>query len=189
MPEGPTPGPDAPEGERTAWSFALLLAPEDLPGRGWRVVEERSWPTGQLDSTSAKSRRAAGAGGMTAWRKLIGADRAEAWVEVVPYASVDDARIARGQVSTYFVGVVPDGGSIIEEVTVDRPVDGLDDPWILDKTTSGAAGVRRARTVCGALGSLLVLTCLSGPVERWTWDEALELATRQAERVSRTAPS
>ena len=150
------------------------------------MAEERSWPTGQLDATRGKSRRAAAMGGMTAWRKLAGPDHVEGWVEVVPYASVADALVARQEIAGYFVGVVPDGGSIVEERVVDRPVAGLVDPWVLDKTTAGPAGERRARTVVGAVGSVLVLTCLAGPVDRWTWDDVVGLAVRQVDRVVRT---
>jgi hypothetical protein len=185
MPGRTAPGPDASTEERTAWSFSLLLTADDLPGDGWEVVEERSWPTGQSDATRAESRRAAASGGMTAWRKLAGPGQDEGWVEVVPYASPADALVARRRIATYFVGVVPAGESVVEERVVDREVAGLVDPWILDKTTSGPAGHRRARTVAGALGSMLVLTCLAGPADRWTWDDVVSLATRQVDRVSR----
>lgn len=130
-----------------------------------------------------------GFGGMTAWRKLVGPDHGEAWVEVVPYASAADALVSRDGVSTYFVGVVPEGETIVEERVEVRPVSGLVDPWILDKTTSGAAGDRRARTVAGALGSALVLTCLAGPVDRWTWEDVLGLAALQADRIARSISS
>jgi len=181
-----TPGPEAPEEERTAWSFALLLGPEEFPGSGWTVVEERSWPTGQLDATSPTSQRAARAGGMTAWRKLGREDRDEAWVEVVHYATAGDATVALARVPTYFLGVVPPGGSVVEElVVVDRSVEGLDDPWVLDKTTSGDDGARRVRTVAGSVGPLLVLTCLGGPVDHWTWDDVVHLAADQVARVTR----
>jgi hypothetical protein len=186
MRDGAAPGPAAPTEERTAWSFSLLLTPDVLPGSGWRVVEERSWPTGQLDPTGETSRRALEAGGITAWRKLARAGRDQAWVEVVPYASAGDAQVALRRLPTFFVGVVPPGETAVEEqVVVDRPVDGLADPWILDKTTSGDAGLRRARTVAGAVGPELVLACLAGPVDRWTWDDVLPLAVSQVARVTR----
>ena len=33
----------------SAASLALLLVLSDLPGPGWEVSRERTWPTGQLD--------------------------------------------------------------------------------------------------------------------------------------------
>jgi hypothetical protein len=123
---------------------------------------------------------------MTAWRKLLGPDRDEAWVEAVPYPSAEDALVARNHVSTYFVGVMAEDEVIDDERVVERPVPGLADPWILDKRTTRGTVVRRARTVVGALGPVLVLTCLAGPPDRWTWDDVLGLASRQADRVSRS---
>jgi hypothetical protein len=186
MDDRAAPGPAPKEEERAARSFSLLLTADELPGTGWTMVEERSWPTGGLDATSDTGRRALGAGGMTAWRKFAGAKGLEAWVEVVPYATADDARVARVRVPTYFVGVAPPGGTVVEElVVVDRRVEGLDTPWILDKTTSDGDGARRARTVAGAVGPVLVLTCLAGPVDHWTWDDVLRLSADQVARVTR----
>lgn len=186
MDDRAAPGPAATEEERTAWSFSLLLTPDELPGSGWTVVEERSWPTGGLDATSETGRRALEAGGITAWRRFADGQGHEAWVEVVPYATADDARVARVRVPTYFVGVAPPGGTVVEELVVaDRRVEGLDGPWILDKTTSGPDGGRRARTVAGAVGTVLVLTCMAGPVDHGTWDEVLRLSADQVAKVTR----
>ena len=65
----------------------MLLGEADLIGPGWEIVEERTWPTGGLDSESEKSKRALEAGGITAWRSLAEAESSRtAWFEVVPYA-------------------------------------------------------------------------------------------------------
>ena len=54
----------------SATSLAMLLVPSHLPGPGWEVSRERTWPTGQLDPESEKSRRAVEAGAITAWRSF-----------------------------------------------------------------------------------------------------------------------
>jgi hypothetical protein len=170
------------------WSFGMLLGPADLPGPGWDVVEERHWPTGQLDPTSHKSQRALGADCVTAWRSLRQVDPARsAWVEVVPYATPEDARLSLLQVPRFFVGTAPEGGSVVEERTVeDRSVPGVEDTWFLEKTTSGPEGSTRARYVGGAIDRALFLTCFSSAVEYWAWEQVLELASHQAERIRRT---
>ena len=168
----------------TARSFAMLVSPADLPGSGWEVVEERSWPTGQLDPTSQKSRRALHEGGITAWRKFGRDQPGSAWVEAVPYASAEDASTSLRQVPRFFVGVTQPDETVDEELVVgDREVTGLVDPWILDKSTTGQAGPQRARYVAGTVGRILVLTCLSGPPGLWAWSEALGLAADQTARV------
>lgn len=185
MTESTAPGaPGHDEAAETARSFALLLGPDELPGSGWEVVEERSWPTGELDPTSEKSRRARMSGGITAWRKFGRDAPGSAWVEVVPYASAEDAGLSLSQVSRFFVGVTPPGETVLaERVVDDRAVAGLPAAWILDKSTSGPQGELRSRTVAGAVGRTLVLTSLSGPPGLWTWDDALGLAGEQAGRV------
>jgi hypothetical protein len=178
---------DGPDGDAT-WSFGMLLGPDDLPDPGWAVVEERHWPTGQLDPSSQKSQRALGAGCITAWRSLGRTEPAlSAWVEVVPYATPDDARLSLHQVPRFFVSTAADGESIVEERTVgDQPVPGVDAAWVFEKTTSGPQGPTRARYVGGAIGRVLFLTCFSSPAEHWAWADVLDLAARQAERVRRT---
>lgn len=186
MPEDPEL-PDPAVRMETARSFGLLLSPSDLPGSGWDVVEERSWPTGRLDPTSEKSRRALRTGGITAWRKFGRNGPGSAWVEVVPYASDEDGLASLAQVPGFFVGVTPPGETVQDERVVgDREVVGLAAPWILDKSTTGPDGGLRSRYVAGAVGRILVLTCLSGPPGQWTWDEVLGLAAAQSARV-RTA--
>jgi hypothetical protein len=173
--------------EDATWSFGMLLGPADLPGPGWEVVEERHWPTGQLDPSSHKSQRALGADCITAWRSLGQVDPARsAWVEVVPYATPDDARLSLHQVPRFFVGTAAVGESVVEERTVeDRSVPGVEDTWVFEKTTSGPEGATRARYVGGAIDRVLFLTCFSSPAEHWAWGQVLDLASRHAERVRR----
>ena len=157
MDDRAAPGPAATEEERTAWSFSLLLTPDELPGSGWTVVEERSWPTGGLDATSETGRRALEAGGITAWRRFADGQGHEAWVEVVPYATADDARVARVRVPTYFVGVAPPGGTVVEELVVAdrrvrgarRPVDPRQDDVGTRRRAPGPDGGRCGRNRAG----------------------------------------
>lgn len=178
-------GPDA--GGQTSWSFALLLGAADLPGGPWAIEEERSWPTGQLDPESAKSRRALEAGGITAWRRLAEAGTSRsAWAEVVPYSTAEDAGLSLVQVPKFFLGPLrPDETVLDERVVHGREVPGLPGPWILDKSSRGPQGDVEARYVAGTVGPVLSITCFSGRFGDWTWPDVVRLSAAQADAVRR----
>lgn len=171
----------------TARSFAMLLVPEDLPGPGWQVVEERSWPTGGLDAESGKSRRAIAAGCVTAWRKLGHQQPSDVvWVEVVPYASGEDAGQSLAQIPRFFVvASQPDETVVDGHVVTDRAVPGVTQTWLYEKASTGPGGDVVSRYVAGVVGSALVIACFVGDRERWSWDEVIALATAQTARARR----
>ena len=111
--------------DEEARSLAMLPGPVHLPGSGWRVTRDRTWVTGQLDPDSEKSRRAREAGVVTAWRSFeqVSTGRS-AWVEVVPYATAEDAELSLRQSPRYFVGT--DGPE--EQVVAAGVVDGRTSP-------------------------------------------------------------
>ena len=173
---------------RTASSFAMLLDGSDLVGRGWEVVEERSWPTGGLDSESEKSRRAFSAGGITAWRSLADAESSRtAWFEVVPYANAEDAQLSLRQVPRFFVGTSkPDQTVVSERVVDDQVLPGSTDTWIFEKATTGPDGDDLSRFVGGTVDQVLFLTSFGGPEGVWSWADVMDLTALQSARV-RTA--
>jgi hypothetical protein len=182
---GPT-GPDEISGE-TRWSLAMLLGPPELQPRGWKVVEERTWPTGQLDPTSEKSQRALEAGGITAWRSLEHPEaKRSMWVEVVPYASAADAELSLRQVPRFFVGVAePDEEVTGERVMDDQDLPDVSDTWVYEKSIDGPRGATVSRYVAGTVERILFLTCFSTPGEPWPWVDVVELSGLQAHRVRR----
>ena len=111
--------------------------------------EDRTWPTGGLDPTGAKSRRARRAGTVTAWRTFRAAPMVRsAWVEVVPYATGEDAAVSLRQSPRYFTGA----GGPDEEVVAAHLVEDLGLPGVYQ--TSGCT--RRpsvVRTVPGTSGT------------------------------------
>jgi hypothetical protein len=182
--EGPVDG-ERHRSAETARSLAMLLGTEDLGGPGWTVVEERTWPTGELDPASDKSRRALDAGGITAWRSLAQPEPpSSAWVEVVPYASAEDAVRSLRQVPRYFVGTSKPGEEVTaERVVEDRTLPGVRDTWMFEKAATGPEGAVVTRYAGGTVDRILFLTCLSGAEGRWSWPDLVDLATRQAARV------
>jgi hypothetical protein len=183
---GPREGDDQLiDDEETALSFAMLLEPSDLPGHRWRIAEERSWPTGQLDPASEKSRRALAFGGVTAWRSFAAAESSRsAWVEVVPYATTEDAGVSLRQVPKFFVGTLRPGERLVAEGVVEgRVLPGVADTWMFEKSTTGPEGDTSARYVGGTIGRILFITCFSSSGAMWPWAEVIELARLQAEKV------
>ncbi len=187
--QGTEDNDDAADGERdveTAKSLAMLLGQADLVGRGWVVVEERTWPTGGLDSESEKSRRALKAGGITAWRSLAETESArKAWFEVVPYATADDAELSLRQVPRFFVGPIqPDRTVVSERVVDDQVLPGSTDAWIFEKRTSGPGGEEDlSRYVGETVDRILFLTSFGGPDGVWSWADVLALTSLQSARV------
>jgi hypothetical protein len=172
----------------SAASLAMLLVPSDLPGPGWEVSRERTWPTGQLDPESEKSRRAVGAGAITAWRSFeqTGSARS-AWFEVVPYATAADASLSLRQAPRYFEGTNDPGERVVAQGFVeDRVLPGLADAWIFEKSLSGPTGGRLSRFVAGTVGHVLSIASSSGPEGTRELDDLVGLALRQAERVRGT---
>jgi hypothetical protein len=166
-------------------SLAMLLVPSDLPGPGWEVSRERTWPTGQLDPESEKSRRAVRAGAITAWRSFeqAGVDRS-AWFEAVPYATAADASLSLRQAPRYFEGTDDPGERVVVQRFVeDRVLPGLADAWIFEKSLSGPSGDRLSRFVAGTVGQVLSIASSSGREGTWELDDLVSLALRQAERV------
>lgn len=186
--EGTEGNDGAADGEReveTAKSLAMLLGQADLVGSGWAVVEERTWPTGGLDSESEKSRRALKAGGITAWRSLAETESArKAWFEVVPYATADDAELSLRQVPRFFVGPIQPERTVVSEGVVDDQVlPGSTDTWIFEKRTSGPGGEDLSRYVGGTVDRILFLTSFGGPDGVWSWADVLALTSLQSARV------
>ena len=184
MPDDQTPC----DPEATGLSRSMLLGPTDLGGDPWGITEERSWPTGGLDSDSDKSRRALQAGLVTVWRLMTrtGPERSlpSVWVEVVPYASAADAALSLRQVPRFFVGGGrPDVTVRSERTVADRAVPGVADPWVFESSTSGPEGDTESRYVGGTVERVLFLVCLSAQTEPWSWEDVTGVATRQAERV------
>ena len=169
----------------SAASLAMLLVPSDLPGPGWEVSQERTWPTGELDPDSEKSRRAVRAGSITAWRSLeqTGVGRS-AWFEVVPYATAADACVSLRQAPRYFEGTDDPGQQVVAQRFVeDRNLPGMADAWIYEKSLSGPSGDRLSRFVAGTVGHVLSIASCSGREGMWQLDEMVALALRQAERI------
>ncbi len=177
----PVGGPGVDEEAR---SLAMLPGPVHLPGSGWRVTRDRTWVTGQLDPDSEKGRRAREAGVVTAWRSFeqVSTGRS-AWVEVVPYATAEDAELSLRQSPRYFVGTDRPEEQVVAAGVVDGHLPGVANAWIYEKSVAGAGGVRLSRYAAGTSDRILFIASCSGAEGAWQLGELLALATLLADRV------
>lgn len=51
-------------------SLRMLLSTDDLPGGGWKQLDQRTWRTGEADPDSDWARRARESTSITAWRSF-----------------------------------------------------------------------------------------------------------------------
>jgi hypothetical protein len=168
-----------------ARSLALLLEARELPGPEWRVSGDRTWVTGALDPDSPKSRRARQAGLVTAWRSFeqVGTGRT-AWVEVVPYATAEDAELSRRQSPPYFVGTDQPDEQVVAGGEIDgREIDGVAELWVYEKSVAGPGGVRVSRYVAGTVEQVLLIASCAGDEEAWSLDDLMGLAAKLVDRV------
>jgi len=179
--------PDAGDDPTTevARSLALLLEADELPGPGWEVSGDRTWVTGALDPDSPKSRRAREAGLVTAWRSFEQAGTGRtAWVEVVPYATAEDAELSRRQSPPYFVGTDQPDEHVVAGGEVDgHTIDAVAELWVYEKSVAGPGGVRVSRYVAGTVDRVLLIASCAGDEGAWSLDDLMELATALVDRV------
>jgi hypothetical protein len=192
--EAETGGTGGAEGLR---SRSSLPGPDDLPGDGWVVVEERSWRTGTMDPDSAKSRRARASDCTTAWRSLAQPNPVRrAWVEVVPYATAADAEVSLGQTPRFFVGQAAAGVTITDEHVVDEQAicdlakehavsSRSGGPWLFEQSATGPDGDTVTRYVGVTVDRAMCLTCCAGAPATWSWGEVLGVAASLADGVRR----
>ena len=168
-----------------ARSLAMLVEVGELPGSGWAVVRDRTWVTGELDPDSAKSRRAREAGVVTAWRSFEqAATGRSAWVEVVPYATAEDAALSLRQSPRYFVGTDhPDEVVVAGGEVDDRRLPGVPDLWVYEKSVTGPDGLRCSRYAAGTVDRILFIASCAGEEGAWAIDDLMTLAATQADRV------
>jgi len=161
----------------------LLDAP-DLPGAGWRVVDERTWRTGSQRRQEAWVRRARQVGSVTGWRSFRGGDR-WLWVQLVPLASADDGPDA--------LRSVPGGllrnlrSKVVVESEAEVPslvVPGAEITWARGQRTSGQPSGTTLMLAWTAQSDLVVSAASGTP--DWSWDELTAIAAKQCDRLTST---
>jgi hypothetical protein len=162
-------------------ALARVVTADDLPGDGWRVLDERTWRTGMSGPATGWSRRARAAGSVTAWRSFEAVPmRRWCWVQVVPLVSEADALSALGGVGNRGIRNLHARVTVVREHDVDIgafPWAGK--VWAHEQHTTEPDGSGVALMLAAVCGAYMIVVSGAGAPE-WTWDEMVPVAARQA---------
>lgn len=158
-------------GSQTA--FELLPTAADLPGAGWKQVDQRTWRTGTTDAAWAT--RAREAGSLTAWRSFASPDNSTwLWIQVVPLASSSDAHDAMLDSFDHQLANLRSRYSLLGDHEVaGPPIDGTDELLMHELVTNAPAPGDISRLVATRVDDHLVVGSLSGDHVRSTWPTQL----------------
>lgn len=160
-----------------------LIEAIDLPGTGWKVIDQRTWRTGHQKLPEPWAQRAAASGSMTVWRSFRAPDR-WLWTQLVPLASAADSQDALRAVPDSFVKNLR--AKVVLESASEAPgivVEGADATWAYEQRTSGHGALSTTLLLAWAFEAQLVVTAGSGRPD-WSWDELTAIAAKQRERLT-----
>ena len=165
--------------------LACLLTVLDLPGAGWRVLDERTWRTGVAGPVTPWGGRARAAGSVTAWRSFQdAAGRRWVWVQVMPLVSAQDALEALGGIGDRLLGNARATVKLVREADVEvAPFAGASAVWAHEQHTAGPGGEGVSLLLAGVVAVSVVVVCASGS-PAWDWRAVSELAARQADHLA-----
>ena len=126
-----------------AASLGMLLEVTELPGYGWKMLDERTWRT----------IRAKEIGSITAWRSFCRGNPDQAiWVQVVPFASTVDAEAAVKDTRASLLPNLRQNVKIVTERKIeDSDTSGIEDPFVFEQVTELAGGFGVTRMVSGRI--------------------------------------
>ncbi|HMT26179.1 MAG TPA: hypothetical protein PKA24_14060 [Microthrixaceae bacterium] len=177
-------GPKADKGA----ALDLLVDCEDLPGDGWRKVDQRTWRTGEGGFNGDWARRARDLGSITGWRSFHSKPTGRwAWVQVVPLASRDDALDALAVMPGAMLANLRFEGEVRETFDGEGPpVTGASATWS-SRSVIGLDGVATDNAILAAVfDTWLVVANLSAPASPHNWDVVHEVIALQSARLVRT---
>jgi hypothetical protein len=170
-------------------SLNMLLAPGELLGQGWHVIDERTWRYGSYINRieGEISDRAEQAGGFIAWRSFSKSKtRTGLWEQVIPYASKQDAEDSIPQDLTRFKGNMRFKGTIVDE----RTVDGLTLPSVqhvrfFEQSVSLGERSSLTRCVTGNVDYIVFTVVVTESDETLGWDRVLTVANSLADKIAK----
>ena len=121
---------------------------------------------------------------MTAWRSFRDATASrQAWVQVTPLASAQDASDALTGIGERTLLNVNSKVRLVSETDVAiEPFTGASATWAREQHTESGDGPGVVLMLAGAVSEWLMVMCLSG-TPAWDWQSASELAAVQAARL------
>jgi hypothetical protein len=169
-------------------SLSLLPDVGDLPGDGWKVLDEQTWRTGHIGKATDWAERARNLHSVTALRSFE-QEEASRWLlaQVVPLANEPDAKSALSEVPYRFLRNRKFAGSITHEHRVDGlSVPGSAESWAYEQETTSDIGDGITMYLAGVAGSVCFMLVASASTGRWSWDDLTQLAELVVQRSSVT---
>ena len=167
-----------------AEALAQMLEPQDLPGQGWTIIDQRTWRTGS-DATTDWQRRAKAAGCVTAWRSFEQTGGARwLWIQTTPVVDAADAVSALTDLPDRMLRNLGAKVRVVDEREVLPPAPlTLDTAWALEQRVEGNIGESINLMLIWAAARNVIALAASSLGLPWTWDQVSELAQRQATRL------
>jgi hypothetical protein len=123
-------------------ALGRLLSGNDLPDGPWRVMDQRTWRTGEVGPATVWGERAGQAGSVTAWRSFSHETAPRwAWIQVIPMASEEDAGAALADVGERRLANLRSRVRLVSQRVV--PVElfaGASAAWAREQHTEGRDG-------------------------------------------------
>jgi hypothetical protein len=159
----------------------MLLGASDLPGGGWRKLDERTWRSG-LDGGEV-AQRARQAGSITAWRSFVdGDEQGWLWLQVMPVASQADGISLMAELDGLFLRNLRAQVKVLSEREVPAPpISGVDQTWAYEQEAEGRNGASHALYLAFRIGTLVTVMSASGTAADWT--QLAEIGGEQARRL------
>jgi hypothetical protein len=164
-----------------------LLTAKDLPGNGWRFLDEHTWRFSAYPhhGTGEVFDRASAHGGFVAWRSFEQTEtHSGLWIQLVPYGRISDAESQVPKNSSIGVRSETFEGSVGEE----RPVVGYLTPGVdhavlfeVPTNNEGVAGI--SRYLCGNVENVVLVVAGTALGDGIPWEQMVSIAALQAERI------
>ncbi|NUO90883.1 MAG: hypothetical protein HOQ18_08685 [Dermatophilaceae bacterium] len=168
---------------RSIGSRNACVKASELPGGPWTARGQRTYRTGASGSTSDAITRARTARSVTSVRAYQEVGRADLFIQVIPFASPEDARAGLGELRALPRTMPKSKGlsDVGELRTVSPPevagtshVEAAEQPFVLDGEHS------RTLTAWCVVGSTVVVAALGGRSGAVRWPQLAEILEAQA---------
>lgn len=166
-------------------SVSMLLSLADLPGAGWRQIDERRWRIGGATERHEWAERARRARHVTVWRSFEQAAAGRwLWTQASPLVSEADAQASLMALRAHKLRNWGAQVRVVDEEEVEPPaVSRASRVVALRQTTTGRGEEGIALYLAWAFGQVMSVVACSGTKGAWTWEDVANLASIQCTRI------
>jgi hypothetical protein len=172
-------------------SLGMLLKRDELPGTGWRRLDQRAWLTGVVGEASDAARRAYAVESVSAIRSFKQGRSRGLLVEVIPFVSASDAESVLPTIPALFVR----NRRAKTAVTTERRLEPHEVPelaaypFVYEQSTVGRRGAGVCRYVAGTVEQVVFIIAFAAyGADNVPWAEVASVAKSQASKISNYSP-